>query len=79
MKTRLILPFSALLLLNLSALSQEKPAPVPALVNTDQDIPAEVIKATREFRERLLADPYRPAYHFCVPEDIGIPGDPNGA
>jgi len=30
-------------------------------------------------RERLLADPYRPGYHFCVPEDMGQPGDPNGA
>ncbi len=33
----------------------------------------------KEFRERLLADPYRPMYHFAVPEGIGIPGDPNGA
>ena len=29
-------------------------------------------------REKLLADPYRPRYHFCVPEDKGQPGDPNG-
>jgi beta-fructofuranosidase len=64
---------------HLSAVSQEKPAPVPALVNANQDIPKEVIKATREFRERLLADPYRPAYHFCIPEGNGMPGDPNGA
>jgi beta-fructofuranosidase len=27
----------------------------------------------------LRADPYRPAYHFSIPEDVGIPGDPNGA
>lgn len=39
----------------------------------------EVLKNTRGFRERLLADPYRPAYHFCFPEDNGRPGDPNGA
>lgn len=38
-----------------------------------------VIKATRAFRERLLTDPYRPAYHFSFPEDDGRPGDPNGA
>jgi beta-fructofuranosidase len=38
-----------------------------------------VIKATREFRERLLTDPYRPAYHFCFPEDDRRPGDPNGS
>ena len=45
----------------------------------DQPVPKAIIKSTRAFRERLLADPYRPAYHFCVPEDVGIPGDPNGA
>jgi beta-fructofuranosidase len=27
----------------------------------------------------LLADRYRPGYHFSIPEDIGMPGDPNGA
>jgi beta-fructofuranosidase len=42
-------------------------------------VPKEVIRTTREFRERLLSDPYRPAYHFAIPEDVGIPGDPNGA
>jgi beta-fructofuranosidase len=42
-------------------------------------VPKKVIQTTREFRERLLADPYRPAYHFCIPEDNGMPGDPNGA
>lgn len=45
----------------------------------DQPVPKAIIEATRTFRERLLDDPYRPAYHFCVPEDRGIPGDPNGA
>ncbi len=79
MKKRFCLFVTALLFLNLTAVPQEKPTPVPALVSTDQDIPPEVIKATREFRERLLSDPYRPAYHFCVPEDVGRPGDPNGA
>ena len=42
-------------------------------------IPKKVLQSTREFRERLMADPYRPAYHFCIPEDNGMPGDPNGA
>lgn len=79
MYKRLSLLISALLLLILTTLSQEKPVTVPALISTDQKIPPEVIKATREFRERLLSDPYRPAYHFCVPEDVGRPGDPNGA
>ncbi|MCC6444283.1 MAG: GH32 C-terminal domain-containing protein [Armatimonadetes bacterium] len=38
-----------------------------------------VVRNTRFLREQLLADPWRPRYHFCVPEDIGEPGDPNGA
>lgn len=42
-------------------------------------VPKTIIKQTRAFRERLLADPYRPAYHFAIPEDQGSPGDPNGA
>lgn len=33
----------------------------------------------RLIKERLIADPYRPGYHFAVPSDNGIPGDPNGA
>ncbi|MEJ7679104.1 MAG: hypothetical protein WKG06_14875 [Segetibacter sp.] len=45
----------------------------------DQSVPKAIVQSTRSFRERLLSDPYRPAYHFCVPEDVGIPGDPNGA
>ncbi len=50
-----------------------------ALWILNQPVPKAVIQSTRAFRERLLADPYRPAYHFCVPEDDGRPGDPNGA
>lgn len=42
-------------------------------------VPKAVVESTRKFREKLLADPYRPVYHFCVPEDKGYPGDPNGA
>ena len=34
------------------------------------------IEHTRLLREKLRADPHRPAYHFATPEDIGIPGDP---
>ncbi len=37
------------------------------------------IEVARAFRARLLADPYRPAFHFVFPEDDGRPGDPNGA
>jgi len=39
----------------------------------------EMIQHARQLRERFLADVYRPGYHFVVPEDLGIPGDPNGA
>ncbi len=49
------------------------------ILSDEEPIPKSVIQTTREFREKLLADPYRPAYHFCVPEDNGMPGDPNGA
>ena len=40
---------------------------------------ADKIQAARELREHLLRDRYRPGYHFATPEDIGRPGDPNGA
>ena len=40
---------------------------------------ADRIRAARELREHLLRDRYRPGYHFAIPEDIGRPGDPNGA
>lgn len=32
----------------------------------------------KDFRENLLKDKDRPGYHFCDPEGIGDPGDPNG-
>ena len=47
--------------------------------NADQPATKAVIHVEREFRRRLLADPYRPAFHFVFPEDDGRPGDPNGA
>ena len=40
---------------------------------------ADKVRAARELREHLLSDRHRPGYHFAVPEDIGRPGDPNGA
>jgi len=39
----------------------------------------EKIKATRAYREAMLADAYRPAVHFAIADDNGTPGDPNGA
>jgi beta-fructofuranosidase len=51
--------------------------------NTDEAFSApvsdEILRTTRRLREHLLADPYRPGYHFCPPEDNALPGDPNGA
>ncbi len=52
---------------------------IPGHWDANQPVPGPVIQSTRAFRERLLADPHRPAFHFCVPEDRGAPGDPNGA
>ena len=53
--------------------------PIPKEWSPGSPVPDEVVRSTRLLRERLLADPYRPGYHFCVPEDMGQPGDPNGA
>ena len=33
----------------------------------------------RRVRERVLADPARPGYHFVAPEGVAMPFDPNGA
>lgn len=54
-------------------------APVPQAWSLTSPLPDEVVRSTRLLRERFLADPYRPRYHFCTPEDMGLPGDPNGA
>lgn len=48
-------------------------------IKADKNVPSGVISSTREFRERLLSDPHRPAFHFAFPEGNGRPGDPNGA
>jgi beta-fructofuranosidase len=39
----------------------------------------EQIKSARNLRLHLLADPFRPTFHFVVPEDYAKPADPNGA
>lgn len=57
---------------------EESAMPTRALSFSDP-VPEEVVLSARWLRERLLADPWRPRYHFCVPEDMGEPGDPNGA
>lgn len=37
------------------------------------------VTIVRRYRDKLLADPYRPGYHFAIPDDNAISGDPNGA
>lgn len=44
-----------------------------------EPVPRPVIEGARTLRGHLLADRYRPGYHFVMPEDNGVPGDPNGA
>ena len=52
---------------------------VPRTWSFNSPVPDAAVQSARLLRERFLADPYRPTYHFCVPEDMGMPGDPNGA
>lgn len=49
----------------------------PSLAYTP-NVPGD-ITVVRRFRNHLLADPYRPTYHFVIPEDYASPFDPNGA
>jgi len=53
-------------------------AEIPTQWSKSDAVPAPVVQSTRLFREKLLDDPYRPGYHFCIPEDNGRPGDSNG-
>lgn len=53
------------------------PALPPSLLSLPK-LP-EDIATVRRFRNHLLADPYRPTYHFVIPEDYAGPFDPNGA
>jgi beta-fructofuranosidase len=78
MKKHCIVLFS-LLLWAFSALAQEESETRQDLIVPGQPVPEELIMSVRSFRERLLSDPYRPAFHFCIPEGNGMPGDPNGA
>ena len=52
--------------------------------DSKQEITEESIFSFKLYREKLLKDPYRPAYHFCIPEGLSsnekqVPFDPNGA
>lgn len=55
------------------------------IATKDSSVKAEIRKggnkdivAVREFRDKLLADPYRPKFHYSIPEDYAMPFDPNG-
>lgn len=61
-----------------SALAGLVPWVLPPSLSTGPDLPGD-IATVRRFRNHLLADPYRPAYHFAIPEDHASPFDPNGA
>jgi len=45
---------------------------------SDEDM-GEMILSARALRENLLADPYRPGYHFVISEGLAGPFDVNGA
>lgn len=79
----LVLPGKGATLINTFSLADSgdgsRVAPVPQAWSVDGPVPDDVVRSTRLLREKFLADRYRPGYHFCVPEDMGLPGDPNGA
>lgn len=56
-----------------------KTVAVPKTWSFSGAVPDEAVRTSRLLRERFIADPYRPTYHFCPPEDMALPGDPNGA
>ncbi len=43
-----------------------KPVSVPKHWSFTSAVPDEVVRSTRLLRERFLADPHRPTWHFCV-------------
>ncbi len=67
------------LFINSAGIYGQQPKTEGPVFNPKDAVSPLILQNTRSFREKLLADPYRPAYHFCVPEDMGRPGDPNGA
>ena len=49
------------------------------LQKKELNVMSELHMNARLYRENLLSDPYRPAYHFAIPDGDGRPGDSNGA
>ncbi len=60
------------------ALDAISPPPMPPSIASKPKLPDD-IAVVRRFRNHLLTDPYRPTYHFVIPEDYAGPFDPNGA
>lgn len=69
---------SPMMLSTIALDASEGRAEVPATWSAHDPVPSSAVQSSRVLREKLLDDPYRPRYHFCVPEDNGMPGDPNG-
>jgi sucrose-6-phosphate hydrolase SacC (GH32 family) len=44
----------------------------------DRTITDDELHTARHVRQKLLANPHRPAYHFVAPEGLALPFDPNG-
>lgn len=61
-----------------STLGEVVPAKLPPSLAAKLNLPGDIAVA-RRFRNHLLNDPYRPTYHFVIPEDFASPFDPNGA
>ncbi len=73
-----LVPVFLVTFISFNAKSQDKENSEPVW-GSNENVTQTILQNTRSLREKLLDDPYRPAYHFCVPEDNGTPGDPNGA
>ena len=56
-----------------------EPFPMDETTQAMKDEIDHLAMTVRRHREQLLADPWRPGYHFTVPEGVAIPFDPNGA
>ena len=53
-------------------------APIPKEWSKSGAVPSEAVASARLLREKFVEDPYRPRWHFTVPDGDGTPGDPNG-
>ena len=56
-----------------------EPFPMDEKTQAMKDAIDQLAMTVRSHREQLLTDPWRPGYHFTVPEGVAIPFDPNGA